>query len=96
MEDAAPEANPSAHAVAAAFGLAVLETVAGEEPHAARTCQLDLAVDAAGAEFGFDDMMESAPRLVAEGRGRSRLDVEVAGDETQVCELDWKEVGGYV
>ena len=53
-------------------------------------------LDAAGAMFGFEGVMEATPGLVAQGRGPSRLGVEFVADEPQVCKLDWAEVRGYV
>ena len=53
-------------------------------------------LDAAGAMFGFEGVMEATPGLVAQGRGRSRLSMEFVADEPQVCKLDWAEVRGYV
>ena len=66
VHDAALEANPSACAVAATFGLAVLECGWRQELHAACACQRDLLLVTAGDGFEFEGVMESTPGLVAQ------------------------------
>ena len=106
LGNAAPEANPSAHAVAAILRLAVLEAGGGQELHAACACQVDfwdldlglglVLVETAGGESEFEDMVKTAPCLMAQGPSSLRFKVDFVADEAQVCAFNGAEAGGYV